>query len=70
MLSVCPVYRWMVWPMNNNVDEFSAKVSIVSTELYWEKLINTDIKRNMYFPSDYDKDRFIYDKNVQVYKLL
>lgn len=70
MLSVCLVYRWMVWPMNNHVDEFSSKVSIVSTELYWEKLINTDIKRNMYFPSDYDKDRFIYDKNVQVYKLL
>ena len=44
--------------MENKYDMALAKLSIVKSEIYWQKLINMDSQRSMFFPGNYFIPRF------------
>ena len=54
---------------NKVLNEPLAKLCAVDSKGYWERLVNTDEKRKIFFPSDYQGDRFKRDFDIPFYLL-
>ena len=54
---------------NKVLNEPLAKLCAVESKGYWERLVNTDEKRKIFFPSDFQGNRFKRDFDIPFYLL-